>query len=122
MRKLFSILLLSLFMVVTTGFTVNAHYCGGKLVDVSVILAPDECCDDDNECCKNEATTIQLEEGAIDLQYIDLDHEFSFEISLFPIAQFELAEQNHDLLFDDLTQLKLLDCSVDLADIQSFRL
>ena len=122
MRKLTSILLLSLFFVVTTGFTINAHYCEGKLVELSVILVPDSCCDDDGGCCKNESTTIQLEEDAIDLQYINLDHEFSFEISLFPIEHFELVQQDQVIVFDDLTQLKLLDYSVDLADIQSFRL
>lgn len=109
-------------MVVTTGFTVNAHYCGGKLVDVTIILIPDSCCDEEGGCCKTESTTIQLEDDAIDLQYINLDHEFSFEITLFPIEQFELATQDQVADFNDLTQFKLLDHSVDLADIQSFRL
>lgn len=122
MRRFISILLLSLFLIVTTGFTVNAHYCRGKLVKVSVILIPDSCCDDEGGCCKNETTVIQLEEEAIDLQYINLDHESSFEITLFPIEQFELPVQANKHIFDVVTQLKLLDHSVDLANIQSFRL
>lgn len=109
-------------MVVTTGFTVNAHYCGGKLVDVTIILIPDSCCDEEGGCCKTESTIIQLEEDAIDLQYINLDHEFSFDITLFPIEQFELAQQNNIIIVDCAKQLKLLDHSVDLAIIQSFRL
>ena len=109
-------------MVVTTGFTINAHYCGGKLIEVSIILIPDTCCDEGSGCCKTESTTIQLEEDAIDLQYTNMDHESSFDITLFPIEQFELAQQDHIILADNTSQLKLLDYSVDLAEIQSFRL
>lgn len=121
MKKLISILLVSLFFVSITGFTIITHYCDGKLVDIAISLTANTSCDD-NGCCKDEFTSFQLEEEAVALQLVELNHEFSFEITLFPIEQFELASQDQNIDFDDLTQLKLLDYSVDLADIQSFRL
>lgn len=61
-----------LYLVISTGFTLNAHYCGGEIVDVEVFSKPDDCCSatgachkDAKSCCDDETIVIQLEQWQI---------------------------------------------------------
>lgn len=48
-----------------TGFTVNKHYCQGKLADISLFSKGACACGDQvmpNGCCKNESMHFQLDD------------------------------------------------------------
>lgn len=60
MKKTTAILLAILYTAITSGFTVNVHYCMGKLASVKLLSpATKECgkcgkTDQSNSCCKDE--------------------------------------------------------------------
>lgn len=65
MRRLFSIALLIIYTTVICGFTVNMHYCGGKLasVDLSISSEKHPCACGSKAmkkgCCKNKSVHFQ---------------------------------------------------------------
>jgi len=65
MKKLSAILLSVLYLVLTTGISLNIHYCGGKIESVSFISEVNSCCCESNEmqnnCCKNKQLFIKFE-------------------------------------------------------------
>ena len=124
MKKFIHILIASLFLITTTGFTITKHYCGGNLVDVAINTAPESCCDtNEGGCCTDESETFQLKENVTPVQSIDLDQEFSFEIQVLVNDLFEVNIPEISL-FNSIfeTDIPPPTLSVFLADIQSFRL
>jgi len=63
-RKIKHIVLLVLFVMTTTGFSVSKHFCGSFLMDYSINSKAEPCCDDlgDCGCCRDEAEYHQLED------------------------------------------------------------
>jgi hypothetical protein len=59
LRKFLNMLVLALLLVSTTGFSVSRHYCGNKLVDISVDKKADPCCND-SDCCHTETVFVKL--------------------------------------------------------------
>jgi hypothetical protein len=61
MKRIITILLVFLYITLTSGFTVNAHYCMGKLASVGLISHADELCNKcgkpgkKGKCCREEA-------------------------------------------------------------------
>ena len=71
-RQIGNIFLAAMLFMATTGFTIHKHYCMGDLIETSVLHAPDFCCGEGSDCCKNESETFQLEEDFLDfVQVID---------------------------------------------------
>jgi hypothetical protein len=78
-----AVILFALFyLLVTTGLTLDVHYCGGKMVDVEVLGAPDHCCskvkkschkEEKNKCCKDETVVVQLDQWQIISTLASLD-------------------------------------------------
>ena len=62
-RKIAHISLSFLLLISTVGFTISRHYCGSKLVEVSINSEADPCCDDmgTSTCCHNETEYFQLD-------------------------------------------------------------
>ncbi|WP_160711874.1 HYC_CC_PP family protein [Chitinophaga solisilvae] len=60
MKRFFAILFAVMYTLLTSGFTVNVHYCMGKLASVKLHSAPEDMCGKcgkpvkGKECCKNE--------------------------------------------------------------------
>ena len=72
MRKILAILLLSLYLLSSIGFTVNAHYCGGDLAAVALFDNASCCCDDQgkaDDCCKNEIKTIKISDDQLKAEF-----------------------------------------------------
>ncbi len=70
-------------LISTTGFTVSKHYCGNRLVSVTINHEPEPCCGTDSDCCKSETDYYQLNTD-IDipksLSVVAIDHNtFLFE-------------------------------------------
>lgn len=61
---------MNIFLMVTLlagniGFTVNKHYCHGKLADVTLMVSSHCGCDDDapmGNCCREESETFRLDQ------------------------------------------------------------
>ncbi len=66
MKRVFQISFAIVYLFLTTGFTITAHYCGGIVSDVSVVRTygdKDPCgCEDscDDSCCQDEVHTIKI--------------------------------------------------------------
>lgn len=60
MKRFFAIFFAVLYTLLTSGFTVNAHYCMGKLASVKLQNGPEDQCKKcgrpvkSMDCCKNE--------------------------------------------------------------------
>ena len=67
MKNVTSILLSFIFLISTTGFSINKHFCGGHMVAVQFFSTeePESCCDGMDMpagCCHNESEYYQLDE------------------------------------------------------------
>jgi len=60
-KKIGSIVISLLLLVVITGVTVNMHYCGSHLYSLKIYLQPDKCCNN-NQCghCKDKSIIIKV--------------------------------------------------------------
>ncbi len=123
-RKIANILVLILFIVSTTGFTISKHYCHGNLVSVSINVEAKSCCGvSDNDCCKNENEFCQLTDDFAATMPFNIVNDFSFDISLFVQESFGLVSTTEiGSIYLNKGFIPPPDLSVVLADLQSFRL
>lgn len=68
MRKLFYLLMASLYLLFSSGFMVNVHYCAGIAVAVNLfeVQDEDECCGETartQDCCADEVKIHKPEEA-----------------------------------------------------------
>lgn len=78
LRKASHIIIALLFMLTTTSMTISKHYCGTSLKSVSILLAPEHCCDIPSGCCHDKFITINIED------------DFSVTASTFDFTLLEL--------------------------------
>ncbi len=66
MKKLTIIFLLFIYMIPAIGISVTGHYCGGRLVEVTLNLPEDGTCVCGNkkktDCCKTKTVSVKLNE------------------------------------------------------------
>lgn len=72
-----------LFLLTTMGFTVSKHYCGNKLVDVSINVEAESCCNMEG-CCHNDNEHFQLKEEFVSSINIDSFENIGIDL-LFPV-------------------------------------
>ncbi len=64
MKRISAISFSVLYFLLTAGFTMNIHYCLGKIESVSIIPVADNCCCSDTGmdmgCCGNETMIFQF--------------------------------------------------------------
>ena len=83
-RKITHIALVLTLLIATIGFSASKHYCGDRLVSVSINSEANSCCDS-GDCCHNETDYFQLNEDYVftviinDIQIHDID-------LLFPVV------------------------------------
>lgn len=103
--KYFSALLSLLVLFSTVSFTIEKHFCGDVLIDVSIFTEVDKCAMEAFEilqkktCCKDEIDVIQ---GQDKLRFSDFEN-LDFERQQF-MASFVFLYLN---LFDGLRQLTM---------------
>jgi len=65
MKKLASIFVSIIYLVLSTGVLVNLHYCQGEIESISIITNASKCCcasmDFADGCCSNEQLLVQLD-------------------------------------------------------------
>jgi hypothetical protein len=85
MKQVGSISLIIILLVSTFGITVNKHYCGGHLSDVSLYLSATCGCGDmdmDSDCCQTNSDFVQLDEDYTILTFdLSPDNELIVEIA-----------------------------------------
>lgn len=66
-KKLGYIIVSLLLLTVTAGYSVSKHYCGPRLVSVSINHEAKSCCDMEgtSSCCRNETKVFQLDEDYV---------------------------------------------------------
>jgi hypothetical protein len=103
LHKSFSIALALLVLLSTVSFTIEKHFCGDVLVDISVFTTADKCSMEALEvlqkksCCKNEIDVIQGQDElkfstSDDLIFVDQQFLTTFAFSYLNI--FENAPKN----------------------------
>ncbi|MGK7396355.1 MAG: HYC_CC_PP family protein [Candidatus Cyclobacteriaceae bacterium M3_2C_046] len=63
-KKALHIILSILLLVSVSGFALNQHYCGDKLMETSIAKMDGHCCESEGmpeDCCRDEA--VQITEG-----------------------------------------------------------
>ena len=62
-RKITHILFAILLLITTMGFSVSKHYCGSRLVSISINSTAESCCADKktSNCCHNETEFFQFD-------------------------------------------------------------
>ncbi|WP_111599942.1 HYC_CC_PP family protein [Chitinophaga skermanii] len=66
MKKLLTILIAVLYTIITSGFTVNVHYCMGKIAEVKLQEPKHASCnkcgraDGKSNCCKHEVKYLKM--------------------------------------------------------------
>jgi len=105
MKQIFSILISTYYLLVSTGIFINMHYCGGELESVSLLSEQKVCCCDSNQmasnCCSNKQFLLQFD---ID-QKITASNTLSFEQYKFikiekpELVDFEILEVELQNLF-----------------------
>ena len=86
-RKTAHIILTILLLTTTIGLSVSKHYCGSRLVDVSINSEAELCCDDmdNSNCCHNETEYFQLKEDLVTPVSLENTRIAGFDI-LFPLV------------------------------------
>lgn len=84
-RKIAHLTLALLLLTTTMGFSVSKHYCGTRLVEISINSEAEPCCDDmgTSTCCHNETEYYQLDEDFVSSVSIE-NFQLANLIVLFP--------------------------------------
>ncbi len=110
MKKALSILLAFVFLISSSGFSINRHYCGNKLKSTDILLVHNDdtsCCgkkEMPKGCCKNETQVIKIKENFTPNQTVILpstDFIMIFVIAFFQTFNFPLTENNTGDLYAD---------------------
>jgi len=62
-KRVFTILLLLVYLTFSVGMVVGYHICGGKLAEITLFKQPKTCCSDTNtekSCCHNSVTVFKI--------------------------------------------------------------
>jgi hypothetical protein len=66
MKKSVIILLTICYFIVTTGFAINIHYCGGKLKEISLTQSEECCCGSKKKakgCCDEKTIVCKIKDN-----------------------------------------------------------
>lgn len=98
LHKIFSTTLALLVLFSTVSFTIEKHYCGDTLVDVSVFTHAEKCGMESMEmlqkksCCKDEVDVIKGQDELKFASFEDLNFEQLQFVSTFNYAYLNLFE------------------------------
>jgi len=83
-RLLMNIPISLILMISITGFAVSEHYCGTVLVSIEINKEASQCCDMEENCCRNETDFYQLDNDFFVSAY-HLAENFALQELLFPV-------------------------------------
>ncbi len=84
-RKISHIIFAALLLITTMGFSISKHYCGTRLIEVSINSAVEPCCSDvgTSGCCHDETEYFRFDKDFVGPVIIDNDQISDLDI-LFP--------------------------------------
>lgn len=127
LRMILNMILSMLLVITTAGFSISKHFCGDKVVSVSLNKEAPSCCNNAKACnsCHNESQHFQLKTDFItSSNYVNLDDisenilTLTPELFQFSVKEFEDAGIFH-VFTDTSPPLKIL---THLANLQTFLL
>jgi hypothetical protein len=91
MKRFITILLAFLYITLTSGFTVNAHYCMGKLASVNFKSQADDVCNmcsksgKKGKCCKDEYKYCKVDVSSHQVAKVQQSSEPSVKVLSLPV-------------------------------------
>ncbi|MES2592892.1 MAG: hypothetical protein V4608_13495 [Bacteroidota bacterium] len=97
MKKFLLLLSVFLYIVPTVGFSVTAHYCGGKLASISLTASDEQACVCGSKkikknCCKNKIVSVKIKDGQQTPTQLNPDFK-AFELQLLFLGAEQLNFQ-----------------------------
>jgi len=105
MKKVSSILLSILYLLVSAGIFINMHYCGGELESVSLLSEQKVCCCDGSEmasnCCNNKHFFLQFngDQKVTASNTLSFDQFKFIKVEKLVLVNFEILEVELQNLF-----------------------
>ena len=102
LHSMFSVLMAFLVLFSTVSFTIEKHFCGDVLVDVSLFAEAEKCASEAEEiiakidCCKDTIDVVQGQDELTVKTFDDLDFEQQVFVTTFAYS--------YVMLFEDLSQ------------------
>ena len=90
-RKITHILIATLLLITTMGFSVSKHYCGTSLIEISINSVAEPCCGDveTSGCCHDETEYFQFDEDFVSSVIIEniqiTDNDILFPLTIIYI-------------------------------------
>lgn len=93
-RKIIYILFAMLLLISTMGFTVSKHYCGSRLISISINSEAESCCGEkaNSSCCHNETEFFQFDENFTSPVIVENNQITDLDI-LFPAVFISLLNE-----------------------------
>lgn len=115
-HKGFSALMALLVLFSTVSFTIEKHFCGDVLVDVSMFVEADKCAMEALEilqkktCCKDEIAIVKGQDELKVSAFEDLDFEQQQFVTVFTYSYINLFEslQKQNVLYKDYSPPNLV--------------
>ncbi len=100
MKVFFILLFCTFYLIVSSGFAIHMHYCGGAIKEISFFQPIDEsaCCGSDMEedgCCHDKTTFVKVKEKQLDSQTLQVKFDsksLSEPALIFPIVSKEIQD------------------------------
>lgn len=90
-RKTSHIILSVLLFLSTIGFVVSKHFCGGKLISMSLYAEASPCCDSNN-CCNTETEVFQLDVDLSVVPALEVPESVAINLLAISIVVFNLIQ------------------------------
>ena len=119
MKKTISILLLFVFLFSSSGFSINTHFCNGKLKSVKIVVSDNckQCCGKKKctkGCCKNKTEIVKIKDNYIPAQII-IPPSILTTFALAFIQSFNLSITENNLVVSNLNYLYPPDKPISLS-------
>ncbi|SFD06117.1 hypothetical protein SAMN05518672_101278 [Chitinophaga sp. CF118] len=123
MKKFTIILLAILYTAITSGFTVHAHYCMGKLAELSFKSPVNDACNKcgkSGKCCKDEfkycKVTVQHETSQVQQTIVPAEKYLHLPVIIVPVPSINISTSlitynDHAPPGDDLLPLYIQYCT-----------
>ena len=104
MKKFTTIIIALLYTALTSGFTVHAHYCMGKLAELGLHASHKACnkCGKQGKCCHEESkfckVTVQHETVKVQQSVVPVSKDLSLPVIIVPVVPvkaFSIAYNDH---------------------------
>jgi len=117
-------LITTLLLISTTGFSISKQYCGTTLVSVNIDKEADSCCGD-ADCCHNENQFFQVKDDfVVASNPVSFENSLAFDVLFYQATNFSMAtvgDNTYGLIeFNESPPPPLIQTT--LSSLQTYRL